>query len=670
MAINQQNIHPVSTNSKEFDAINHFMGLKRMYEEQRKPWERCWEQAMCAVRVQDDIDRVYKGASKIKSPIMAWKVDGVVSRVMRILFNVKPIARIEDTKIIRNKSLNSSSIVDLWQTYMMEYQLNKINFQNAFDTFQRNKFTQGTAIAKITQEYETKKFDYFGDGDAEEEIVVKDDTYFRNLLITEFYSDVNKEDINDSQACIHSTVLSMSELENKMYFTEELNSDGQLIQKKEKAYKNLDLIRANGNNITEEQERYIQSLRFNSGQSKTLKQLRSSFRDSNKTGFVRVDECYGLYDINGNGEEVEVKCTIANGSVLLDLIPTPHKHKRYIRPFIKGVARKISNCLYGDSFVTLALPALMELNAARAQVIDAKSRSILPMYYMDKSRDINWDGTWRPNGIIKGVGPSGVVPLINPNLSNIPIKDAEMAARDIDQLTNLSPVQEGTSDRRHIPSTASATRQLISQNDMPLNAIIMRTIEDEIKPFLEMLFERNLVNKSISDLLVIFDDKKLRKLGFEYSEDENDYLIINGDRKLFMDDLLIDINIKILGNLELSNEVAQQTGWQQFLNFASTNPVIAERLDWKSVGNKMLKSFGIKDDSEEIWLDEEVVLEVKKKQQQAQIEQQQFLQSQEELERQKSKNDYLSKVEVDTESKLVEMNAEAAIEKSTGQKVQ
>ena len=40
MAINQQNIHPVSTNSKEFDAINHFMGLKRMYEEQRKPWER------------------------------------------------------------------------------------------------------------------------------------------------------------------------------------------------------------------------------------------------------------------------------------------------------------------------------------------------------------------------------------------------------------------------------------------------------------------------------------------------------------------------------------------------------------------------------------------------------------------------------------------------------
>ncbi|MHA1968402.1 MAG: hypothetical protein ACW964_11425, partial [Candidatus Hodarchaeales archaeon] len=120
----------------------------------------------------------------------------------------------------------------------------------------------------------------------------------------------------------------------------------------------------------------------------------------------------------------------------------------------------------------------------------ANTQSIFPMTYIDKSKNINWDYQWRPNGIIEGIGSDGITSIINPSLANVNLNDSAIIQRDIDQLFSLSPVQEGTSDRSKIPQTKGATLSIIAQNDMPLNELIMLQTNEVLKPFIEMLYER------------------------------------------------------------------------------------------------------------------------------------------------------------------------------------
>lgn len=657
-------------NSRNLEAANYFLSLKTKYEEQRQPYEPKWDQAQAAVYMQNDkLDKVYNsedGRANINSPIMKWKVKGIISRINRIIFGADPIGRIEEKKISKDTSKN---VVDLWNKYIFENQLAKIDFKENYKLFTKNKTIFGTAIAKIPQEYETKEVDFFDDEEPQE-FVVKDDTYFKPILLTEFYSDVSKYDINESQACIHSTTMSLVEMRKneKRRITETFDvidrETGEVVGQEDKSrevgyYENLDLLQDGGKNLTQEQEDYLNLLDFNVTATQELKQeFQKQLKDAQKTGFIAVDECYGRYVLDG--EEKEVICTIANGAIIIRLEETPFKHRKYIRPFIVGRYEPIPNCLYGDSNVMAGMNLLYELNASRAQAIDAKTRSILNMWYEDKSHNVKWDGTWRANGVIKGTGQNGLVPLLNPYIGNITNDSTAIIQRDMDQLWSLSPVQEGASNSSQIPSTARGTLAVIQQNDMPLNDIIDHAIDEEIKPFIEMIYERNLVFKSVEDLLEVWTEEEMQKAGITKDMD--------------MKELFLEFNTKILGNLELSNELAHQNGYVQFLNFAQTIPPIASRLDWKVVADKMLRSFGIKDDATEIFLDEEIVAQVQQEQQQANAQSEQAAKQEamqiEQMNRDGEKEDYSHKKYVDTESKIVEMQAEATLEKATGQKVQ
>ncbi len=648
----QEDIQSPAGNPKDIEALEFFLGLKGNYELQRQPWENRWRQALAAYHLTDDLNKVYEGRAKIQVPIVKWKVNGIVARINKVLFDVAPIARLEDKKIADDEK----TVADLWNKYIFEHQIDEIHFKSAFKKFIKNKTIEGTSVAKITQEFEEKEFTFFED-EEDETITVKDNTYFRNMLLTEFYSDVSKENINDSQACIHTSAVSFESLRLQQERTEreEVETEfGVEIQEKQVGvYRNLHLIISEGNNITDEQASYIEFLGLNKGQATEFKR---SIKESRKTGFVQIDECYGRFDLDGDGVAEEVICTIANGRVVIRLSPTDFKHKKFVRPFIVGRYEPIANCLYGNSNVITGHSLLMELNASRAQATDAKTRSVANMWYVDETKNVRWDGTWRPNGKIVGQGKNGMEPLINPNLSNVTIQDSETIQRDLDQLWSLSPVQEGTSDSRLIPSTARGTLAIISQNDLPLNDIIDNTIDTEMKPFFEMLFERNLVFKSIEDLLDVWDEKDLQKAGI--------------DEDISMRDLLFEFNIKVLGNLELSNEVAHQQGWQQFINWAMAVPPVASRIDWQALANKQLASFGIKDDSEGIWLDDEVVLETREEKANQEVEQDNQLEQKRQQLRGEAKEDKVFETEVDTEADLVKMQAEAAIEGSTGQKIQ
>ena len=640
-------------NQEDLEASNYFMTLKRNYELQRQPWEWKWKQAEAAVRNTDNLDTVYESRANVKTQAMKVKVRGIVSRIMRIMFNVLPIGRLEDTNVV---GVNKN-IVDLWNKYIFDYQLGKINFKNFYKIFTYSKTIKGTAVAKVTQEFEEKEFTFFDDQEPET-IKVKDNTYFRPMLLEEFYSDVNHYDIDDSQACIHSTVVSMEELRANEKRTEEVEfelEDGTIEVEREEVgvYKNLDLITMPSDNVTDEQADYMQELGLNEGQTVALTK---DLKENNKTGFVKIDECYGVYDLDGDGVSEEVVCTIANGFIVIRLEPTPFKHKKYVRPFIVGRNEIIPNCLYGSSNVVDGLNLLMELNASRAQATDAKTRSVANMWYVDETKNVSWDGVWRPNGKIRGQGQNGMIPLINPNLSNVSIQDSQIIARDLDELFGLSPVQEGTSDNRLIPSTVGGTRQLIAQNDIPLNDMIDTNIDTELKKFIEMLYERNVVFKDVDDLLVVWDEKDLQKAGIT--------------EETTMKELLFEFDVKILGNLELSNEVAHQQGWQAFIAWAMNVPPVAKRIDWQGLANKQLASFGIKDDAEGIWLDPEIVAEVDEEQAQSQQQQVQAGEQQRQQQRGEAREDATFATELSTEAKIVEMTSEAGIEATTGQKVQ
>lgn len=637
----------------DMHASHYFLSLKRNYELQRQPWEQRWDQAQAAYHLTDDLDEVYNGRANIQVPVMKWKVNGLAARINRILFNTEPIGRMESAKIsLKDKQ----DIVDLHSKYIFDYQLGNINFKESFKSFIKNKTIEGTSVAKVSQEFEERAVSYFGEEEPEL-TVVKDDTFFRNILLKEFYSDVNKENINDSQACIHSTAVALTDLlANELRIEIEEVDDGvEIVEDRTQVgvYRNLHLLTMDGEGITAQQADYIQRLGLNKGQTVEFER---SLKETRKTGFVQIDECYGKYDLDGDGIPEEVICTIANGRVVIRLEPTPFKHKRYVRPFIVGRYEPIANCLYGNSNVISGKNLLMELNAARAQATDARTRSVANMWYQDETKNVRWDGTWRPGGVIKGQGPNGMTPLINPNLSNVSINDSEMISRDLDQLWSLSPVQQGTSDSRMIPGTARGTAQLIAQNDMPLNDIIDNTTELELKPFIEMLFERNITFKTVEDLLVVWDEQDIQRAQIT---DETT-----------MDEMLIDMNVRILGNLELSNEVAHQQGYTAFLQWASTVPPIAKRLDWQAISDKMLRSFGIKDDAEGIWLDPEAVAQIDQENQQSQVAQFQMDQGKEQRDRVQGLEEAQFLKDMDTEADIAKMSAEATIEKRSGQKIQ
>jgi hypothetical protein len=129
-----------------------------------------------------------------------------------------------------------------------------------------------------------------------------------------------------------------------------------------------------------------------------------------------------------------------------------------------------------------------------------------------------------------------------------------------------------------------------------------------------------------------------------------------------MKELQMDLGAKILGNMEISNDVAVQRGWDSFLQWSSTIPPLVKRLDWKTVAEKRLKSFGIRDDADDIWLPEEVVQEIAQQTAQAQ-------QQAQEAQKLEATAQYEQKKAIDVDAKIVEMGAEAQIEQATNQKV-
>ena len=648
---------------QEQDAIEHFLGLKKTYSDQRQPYEDAWQQALDAVYMRDDnLTKVYEGRAEVNSPIMKWKVQGIVSRVMKILFNSIPIARIEPTQ----DSLIHDSVIDVWNRFIFEKQLGDIDFMDAYRLFFKNCAIQGTSVAKIPQIYEKRDITFFPDDEeSDTEMVIKDNTYFEPILLTEFYSDVNKYSPQDSLANIHTTAIRYEDLKKhekrkeKSTFEMVDPSTGEVVGYEEKMedvgkYHNLDLIVNNEGGYSPQQQDYIELLGFNRT-ARTA--FQKALRDQKKSGLVRIDECYGKYFLDG--EEREVICTIANGNVVIQLEESPFRHKQYVRPFIVGKYEPIPNCLYGVSNVVAGLSLLRELNAARSQSRDANTQSIFPMTYIDKTRNINWDKMWRPNGIIEGQGSNGITSIINPSLANVNINDTAIIQRDIDQLFSLSPVQEGTSDRTKIPQTKGATLSIIAQNDMPLNELINLQTNEVIKPFIEILYERNITFKDVSDLLSVYSEEQLAKLGFT--------------NNIKMQNLYFDFNTKVLGNLELSNEIAHQNGYMNFLNYASSIPPLAKRINWQEVGEKLLAAFGIKDDANNIFLDDELVAQTDAQmaqQQQQAMQQTKQMEKQERIEQKIEDIDkYKAETQIDLEAKLIEDNHEVMVEKLTGQKI-
>ena len=693
----------VEFNTEEQEALLYFNNLKNQYSSDRQPWEWGWKQALSAVygasqTGTEKLDKVYNGLANIESPIMNIKVNGIVARKNRILIQ-EPIGRIENSLVAVKQKRD---LTDLWNSYIFDYQLQEIDFIQAYKMMQKNKTIQGTAFAFVSQEFEEKEFSFFDqeEGEGPEMVTIRDNTYFRNLLIEEFYSDVTKPDINESQMCSYSRSVSFESLkaDEKRMVTDvfevvepELDEQGNVVgetvigeeeeEREVGLYHNLDLLQTFDGNATPEQVEYTQWLGLNKGNTARFEKAN---KDTQKTGFIQIDECYGLYPLGEEGKVIEVICVIANGRVIIRLEPTPFKHKKYVRPFIRGVEKPIPNCLYGESNVIMGLNQLQELNASRSQASDAKTFSIFPMTYIDTTKGTlnKWDRQIRPRGIVEGSGPKGIDFIVQPYLGSIALQDSQIIQNDIDQLFSLSQVQQGTSSRAQTPQTARGTQAIIAQTDMPLNDMINNAINNELKPFITMLYERNLVFKDVSDLAKVWTEEQISKAGFKTNKDEEGELsIVNEEgEEVDMKDFLFDINVKILGNLELSNEVARQVGWEKFLNYAQTNPSVARRTDFKFAINKLIETYGIKDDAEGLFFDDETVAEISQEQLEADKKALEAEAQKEEEARTKTKEDYVHKVETDTEGdvvlqqvknmgKITEDKAEALIEKRFDVKV-
>ena len=653
---------PSNNSMQDMALIDFFLAKKQEYSDQRLDLEDVWRQARKAFYVKKDIDRIYNGRSNINIPIMRWKLIGIIARIMRIIFNTDPIGRIEQRTASEEVK---KDVIDLINKFIFEKQLDEIDFEEEYEKFWQEKGITGTAIAKITQEFESEKINFFDEPeDLVEETVIKDNTFFRPLVTEEFYTDFYKENLQESAVNIHSTVLSMEELREarkiEIKTSQEVDENGDLVivreEFEEPLYRNLDLLTVDGNNITKEHMDYIEQI---SGTKKAANKLIKKLKMAKKTGFIEVDECWGKFDLNDDGVSEEIVCTIAFDSIVIRAERTPFTHKRFKRPFIAGRFKKIPGQFYGESNITVGNGLFLEYNATRSQAMDARTRAVAPMWYEDTSKTLVWDRVWRPGGVVKGSGPNGLQPLIQPNLQFVAQQDAQFIERDIDKLWSLSPVQEGTSSSANIPKTARATSEIISQNDMPLNLLIRESIENEIKPFIEMLYERDIKFKTVEDLLSVWSPKEI----------QNTEGVEQIDRK----DLLFDVDIKILGNLELSNEISHQVGYERFGQVAQQIPPLAKRTNWIVYGEKILKSYGIKDDSEGLFFTDEELARISQQEQQQQQQQVRAQQIQMQRERQMKKQDFTDEkaieATIDTNKKINEMEAEASIELATGQKV-
>ncbi len=573
------------------EAVRHFIGLKKMYEGQREQvegeWKECWDFYYNTA----GISKVFTGFSNIRVPIISAKVNHVLGRIESILFNITRIGRYEPN----NTSTVPKLVVEAMNRYVFEKQLKDIQFRSNYHLFNLQKVVLGSSVAKISQEYDTSDISYTGEDSRS--IATKDNTYFKPIILNEFYSDATRQCIHESAACIHSTLISIDELKKNekrtvMQTVVITLEDGTIIEETIEqevgVYENVDLVDPSYG-VTEEMEAYLMGL---GSTEATVASYSSAVTDSKKTGMVRVDECWGKFDIDGSGNAVECLAVIANGAIILRLEKSPFNHKRYKRPFVFGVYRRKLGVLYGESLVYKSIPLVKELNAARSQSSDSRLFSIFPMIYVNSSGMTgDWDGQWKPMGIIQGTNQTPpVIPIVNPSLGHVSGFDINLILKDLDDLWSISPIQQGISDTRLLPGTASATYALLAQNDFVLDNIISEAIESELLPFFEQLLERNFSFKTPSDILTMLTPEELQGFNTEELPD--------------MRGLVFDSTINICGNTQLSQEQNNRQGYERLLQLSQQIPNLARRIDYPALTNKLLASYGILDDSKEIMLPE------------------------------------------------------------------
>lgn len=673
----------------DIKTLSHFMGLKMTYESGRDQWKQKWVNALAAFNLDKDqlLDERYVSDSKFLSPKPITKLKGVVARKIKILFNFEPFGRIEDSKLRKAKPKN---VINLWNRYIFNYQIPKIKFIQQFRIFEFLQGIFGVAIAYLPHEYEEKRL-VFADGNTKE-VVSKNDTYFKPILTGDFYTDPTKLDLQESEANIMEEVVNFEDLKalekRTVTYTEIIEyEDGtsEEIEREEEigVYENLDMIMT-GNAMTQYQEDVLKRFYYNTGnldsnlkthQAKVdsmMKKAKKEAQESVKTGYVRIYKCFGKWWFKENDEWIydEAIVEIANGTTIIRQERSPYQHINYNRPFVACHENPMLGSFYCNSQIMLAMDTWMELNANRQMATDAKKRAIFHQTYIDTTSNILWDGTWRKDGIIRGQGKNPIQPIINPNLQYVTNADNALFTQDIDAIFNLSTVQEGSTQKSNIPNTARGTAALIAQNDIPLNDKIKDEIEETIKPFLEILYERNLQFKTLEDLLTVWDEDDLedllKDLGTIVKEGEDVESLIE---KVDLTQMFFEPAIKILGNMELSNEVAHQAGYTQFMQLARQIPPLAKRTNWQELGEKFLRAYGIKDDADHIFLDEKSVARVDEAARKNKINLQQKAQQDFIKGKQVELQEFNAQETIKTNNNIREMEAEVYLEKSTNQKV-
>jgi predicted lactoylglutathione lyase len=674
---NDEKIEKIQRMAEENNVVQHFLQLMNKYSNQREHLETDWDESLRVYFNDSGMDKVYDGYSNIRIPEADKKVNSVVARVESILFNVNRIGRIEAERT----SMIDPDIVELQNKYIFENQLDDIRFRHNYHIFNLLQTIQGSAVAEITQEYEVKEIN-------NQEVVIKDNTFFRPRPLKAFFSDITKANIQDSRANILSTEMSLEEIKRnrKKIVTETFevqNEFGEVTEvtetREEGFFFNVDMIDPDG--LSYELEDYLQVL----GISETSRtEFTTLLNNTKKTGMVSILKCYGLLDLDGNGEK-EYLAIIANNNILIRLEETPFKHRRYVRPFVFGVYKPTPLMLYGESNVIKGLQLIKELNASRTQVTDSKALTVFPMTYINTTGGyLDWDGKWRPGGVIKGVGNNPIQPIVNPNLSDISINDSTLIQRDLDELWAIAPIQQGISDRRYLPETASATNALIAQGEYVLDNIVSQKVENELMPFFEMLFERNLTFKTVDQMAIALTEEEIQRLDLTQA--------------MNMDQLVFIGTVKILGNMKLSKERSTQAGYERLLQLTQEIPNLARRIDYRRLTEKLLESYGIKDDADELFIPEDTVQEqlaqeqaaqqaIQQLQQLAQQQQQQLQKAAQEMDKLQKQVDFQNsperkiidaEIEIEKETRKLEAAteeatkrklAEAAIEQESGSKV-
>lgn len=629
----------------EKECMFYFLGCMEQYRQQRQQYELLWQQANAVYELDaSKIDKLYQGNSNMFNPVMRIKVRNLVARMNRILFNVKPWGRIQDKKL---NSQTNKSLVELWNSFIFDSQIPEIEFEKKFRSFLYGYILYGFGVAKVPQVSKYSEIDRYGTGEFEE-VKEYDNTDFVPIIPQSFYSDATCPDIQESSACIHHTTVKFQNLYNQRLQIEETITEiqdqfGNTVQQTEReligCYKNLDKIQSYSSMPTQEAQDYLNYFNVSPisepiSVKPSLDSVKEKTDKYKKTGSVDIIECWGKYwfpNDKGELEWTEVVLTIANGFIPIRFERNDFGHRYYKRPFVACNMDPMPEQLYSKSNVILGLNLYAELNANRQQRSDAITASIFPMIYEDRTKQVRWDGKYKPFARIQGNGPNGLVPLVNPYLGHVSDMDSREIMQDLDMLFNLSPVQQGTTDSRLIPSTARGTAAVIAQNDIALNDSINNLSDSVLKPFLEIIFERNIRFKDIKDLLDVWEVQDiayaLQKSGYKGD--------LNNINDLKMKDLMIEPKISLLGNMELSNEISHQAGWMAFYNLAMQNPTIAKRVKWPEVANKLLQSFGIKDDSENVFFTEEELQAANEQEQQYNAQQQAMQQQAMQLQQQK-----------------------------------